>query len=139
MKNVTTGSCNCGAVKFAIQASVNDVYMCHCSICRKATGSGGIAVAIVNKSEFSWVSGQDFVRTWQKPQHDWQCSFCTQCGSPLPGRNDQQSLYVPASLIDTGKDELTVRHHFYVDSKAEWEAIGDNGMQHPQGFATSKT
>jgi len=31
------GECNCGAVQFEIDADLTDVFVCHCSICRRST------------------------------------------------------------------------------------------------------
>jgi hypothetical protein len=44
---MTRGECNCGAVQFEIDADLTDVFVCHCSICRRSTGSNGIAVVVV--------------------------------------------------------------------------------------------
>ena len=128
------GECNCGDVSFEITADVKDVYVCHCSICRKSTASGGIAVVVVSNNDFNWLTGEELIKTWQKPSHDWETSFCTICGSALPGKNDEERMYVPAGLISQGGEHLHVAHHIWVDSKAHWEIIGDNGMQHPEGF-----
>ena len=59
------GTCNCGGVKFKVDRAPQEVYVCHCSICRKATGSGGIAVTIVPKAEFTWLEGREHIRTWE--------------------------------------------------------------------------
>ncbi|MBD1388706.1 GFA family protein [Neiella sp. HB171785] len=128
------GECNCGTVSFEITAETNDVYICHCSICRKATGSGGIAVIVVANDDFHWLSGQTAIKTWHKPEHDWQTSFCCHCGSSLPGANDSKRMYVPVGLLSEGADDLNVAHHIWVDSKASWEQIADSGQQHPQAF-----
>ena len=128
------GSCNCGSVKFEIRKPVSDVYVCHCSICRKSTGGGGIAVTIVNNDCFSWLEGQRFIKTWSKPNHDWQASFCSECGSPLPGKNDDVASYIPVSLLDTGFETLRIKHHLFVDSKAPWEEIGDDAQKHKNNF-----
>jgi len=125
-----TGECNCGAVTFEISATVEDVLICHCSICRRATGGAGIAVAIVKSETFKWLTGKHKIKTWDKPDHDWQASFCTICGSSLPGKNDENSLYVPVSLLNNGVEQLKVAHHIFVGSKANWEEIGDSGKQH---------
>jgi len=131
----TKGSCNCDRVKFAIDVPLLDVYVCHCSICRKSTGSGGIAVAIVRNQDFSWLEGKDLVKKWIKPNHDWETSFCGNCGSPLPGINDQHTSYVPVSLLDSGYENLKVQSHLFVDSKASWEEIADNATIHTKGFS----
>ena len=130
------GECNCGAVSFEINTELRDVYVCHCSICRKATASGGIAVVVVNNNDFKWLKGQEQVKTWQKPGQDWETSFCINCGSALPGKNDDDRMYVPAGLISEGGEQMQVAHHIWVDSKAHWEVIADNGIQHPKGFGS---
>lgn len=128
------GACNCGAVSFETTAELSDVYMCHCSICRRATGSNGIAVLIVDNDQLQWTSGEDLIQSWKKPDADWEMWFCSRCGSPVPGSNDEQRMFVPAGSLVEGYDELVVAHHIWVDSKAPWDEIGDDGRQHPEGF-----
>ena len=128
------GQCNCGAVSFEIAMEPTDIYICHCSICRKWSGTNGIAVTIVPNDRFRWISGQDRVASWQKPGADWQSWFCRDCGSALPGHNDDQAMFVPAGLLPGETGKLKVAHHIWVDSSAEWDQIGDHGKQHPKGF-----
>ena len=133
---MASGHCNCGQVAFEIDADITDVYVCHCSICRRSTGANGIAVVVVDNEKFRWVEGENLIRTWDKPSHDWQSSFCTHCGSTLPGRNDEARMYVPAGLLAEGDKHLKVAHHIWVGSKAAWDEIGDGGRQHPQAFSS---
>ena len=128
------GECNCGAVAFEITSKISDVFICHCSICRRSTGSNGIAVVVISNSDFRWVRGEKLINTWHKPEHDWKTSFCQNCGSPLPGVNDESRMYVPVGLISEGDENLKVAHHIWVGSKATWDEIGDNGKQHQQAF-----
>ncbi|NER80857.1 MAG: GFA family protein [Leptolyngbya sp. SIO1D8] len=131
---MVTGECNCGAIAFEITSSISDVFICHCSICRRSTGSNGIAVVVISNGDFHWIRGEELINTWHKPGHDWQTGFCQNCGSPLPGVNDESRMYVPAGLITEGGEDLKVAHHIWVDSKATWDEIGDNGQQHQQAF-----
>ena len=128
------GKCNCGLVAFEIDSDISEVFVCHCSICRKSTGSNGIAVIVVDKDVFRWTQGSNMIESWEKPGEDWQTSFCRVCGSPLPGINDESRMYVPAGLITQGGESLKVAHHIWVESKAVWDEIGDSGKQHPQSF-----
>ncbi len=128
------GQCNCGAIKFEISADVSDVIICHCSICRRSTGSNGIAVFVVDNEDFRWTGGEELIATWKKPDADWQTWFCRTCGSRLPGVNDEKRMFIPAGLITEGGDKLEVRHHIWVDSKATWDVIGDAGRLHPHAF-----
>lgn len=128
------GQCNCGAFAFEIDAEISDIYVCHCSICRRSTGSNGIAVVVTDNDVFRWTRGEDNVATWKKPDADWQTCFCRICGSSLPGKNDETRMFVPAGLIVEGSETLRVAHHICVGSKAAWDEIGDNGRQHPDKF-----
>jgi len=130
------GECNCGAVQFEIDADLKDVYVCHCSICRRFTGSQGIAVVVFPKQQFRWLRGEDHVATWQKPGADWHAYFCRVCGSAVPGENDPHTMFAPAGAITQGGESLEVRHHVWVGSKASWDRIGDEGRQHPEGFGS---
>jgi hypothetical protein len=131
------GECNCGAVAFEVRAEVPGLFVCHCSICRKATGTNGIAVAVVEKAAFRWIRGQEQIATWKKPGTDWQMGFCRTCGSPVPGANDESRMFVPAGLFTSGDESLKVIHHIWVGSKAPWDEIGDAGRQHPEGLQTA--
>jgi hypothetical protein len=128
------GECNCGAVAFEITAELSDVFVCHCSICRRFTGSNGIAVVIVDNDAFRWIRGTEQIGTWKKPKADWQSWFCRICGSALPGANDESRMFVPAGVFTDGVAGLRVAHHVWVNSKADWDEIGDSGRQHPEAF-----
>ena len=124
------GECNCGAVAFTISEDISDVYVCHCSICRKLTGANGIPVVIVENTAFHWTRGEAHITSWKKPNADWRAWFCKTCGSTLPGVNDERHMFVPAGLISEGAEKLQVAHHIWVESKACWDQIGDLGKQH---------
>lgn len=128
------GECNCRAVAFEIDSDLSDVFVCHCSICRRFTGSSGIAVVVVASDAFRWIRGSIQITAWKKPNADWHSYFCRVCGSALPGANDESRMFVPAGLITEGGERLTVAHHVWVNSKADWDEIGDAGRQHPEAF-----
>ena len=128
------GECNCQAIAFEIDADVSDVYVCHCSICRKATGNNGMAVLVVSNDVFRWVRGNELAATWTKPDHEWQTWFCPTCGSTLPGTNDTKRMFVPAGAITEGGDNLKIAAHIWVDSKASWDEIADTAIQFPEQF-----
>jgi hypothetical protein len=130
------GECNCGRVAFEITSELPGVIVCHCSICRRATGSNGIAVMVVDNGVFRWRRGQDRVTSWKKPDAEWEMWFCRTCGSPVPGKNDESRMFVPAGLIIEGGESLEVTHHIFVDSRATWDEIGDTGKQCPGAFAS---
>ena len=128
------GECNCGGVRFEIDADLAGIFVCHCSICRRSTGSNGIAVVVFPKERFQWIRGEELVATWRKPGTEWQKWFCSVCGSPVPGENDAKTMFAPAGSLTQGAEALKVIHHVWVGSKAPWDEIGDSGEQHAEGF-----
>ena len=77
--------------------------------------------------------------SWDKPNHDWQSNFCKNCGSSLPGKNDESSTYIPVGLFDSGHEKLAVKHHLYTAFKGSWEKFNDNGVQHKNNFCAGNT
>lgn len=128
------GECNCGAVRFEVDADLEDVYVCHCSICRRSSGSNGMAVVVVPNDSFRWIDGDHHVVMWSKPGTRWEKWFCRTCGSPVPGRNDPERMFVPAGCITEGGEALRVAHHIWVGSRAVWDEIGDAGQRHAEQF-----
>ncbi len=125
------GQCNCGAVSFKITADPSEII-----ICRRYSGNNGVAVIIVDRSNFQWLCGEADIQTWKKkPDADWRAFFCRTCGSALPGPNDDTRMFVPAGLMTHDSVTLKVAHHIWVSSKAGWDEIGDDGEQHVDAFA----
>ena len=131
---VATGECNCGAIQFEIDGELSGVFVCHCSICRRSTGSNGIAVVLVPSDKLRWIRGEEHITMWTKPNTSWETWFCRVCGSRVPGQNDAARMFVPAGSIKTGGEALKVIHHVWVGSKAVWDEIGDSGKQHAEAF-----
>src|SRR5688572_31085247 len=57
-----TGSCLCGSIKFDIKPPFEAFRYCHCSRCRKASGSAHAANCLVPESQFRWLAGESSVR-----------------------------------------------------------------------------
>ncbi|MGD8637048.1 MAG: GFA family protein [Gammaproteobacteria bacterium] len=126
--------CNCRGVAFEIKADLTEVFVCHCSICRRSSGSNGMAVVVIDNDKFRWIRGEGLITYWKKPGTDWQKWFCRICGASLPGVNDATRMFVPAGLISEGGESLRVKHHIWLGSRAVWDKIGDAGKQHPEAF-----
>lgn len=133
------GECSCGAVRFEIDVPIEDVYVCHCSLCRRSTGSSGIAVILVPNEHLRFTAGRDHVATWKKPDSEWQTWFCRTCGAPVPGVNGPTNMFVPAGAINEGGEALRVAHHVWVGSKAAWDVIGDAGRQHVEAYGSGSS
>jgi hypothetical protein len=124
------GSCLCGGVKFEITRAVGPFELCHCSRCRKASGSAFVAGIGVNREDFRLVQGGELIETFEAPVREspppYRAHFCRRCGSPVPNPfDDSPWLEVPAGLLDDDP-EMRPGRHIFVDFKSPWFNIKDD-------------
>lgn len=113
------GSCLCGAVRFEISGDYDGFFLCHCSLCRKGTGSAHAANLFGSKASIAWLSGEAKVKTFGIEGTRHQRSFCTECGSPVPRPHVFGGSVVPAGSLDTPLDIKPA--HICVASRANWD------------------
>ena len=116
---VRRGSCLCGARAYEIDGEIDGVWVCHCSLCRKASGSNGNSILIVPTKRFRWVKGEDHCVTFAL-RPTYSITRCKTCGTPLPAESDAQNVYVTAGTLDEplGKG---VHTHLFCASRADWD------------------
>ena len=113
------GSCLCGTVKFKVEGVFGGFFLCHCSHCRKDTGSAHAANLFSSTAKFQWLAGHDKVQTYNLPQTRHVHCFCSVCGSALP-HVTSDSIVVPAGCLDTDL-AMTPDAHIFVASRAAWD------------------
>ena len=123
MKN-KKGSCLCGNVSFSIVGDVRGVGSCHCSRCRKVSGTNGNAVFLVSIENFKWHEGQGKTTGFSFP-NGWGVSRCDNCGSPLPVSHDGKQYWVQAGLMDDSLD-TEMKQHIFCASRADWDRESPN-------------
>ncbi len=125
MSKITKGSCLCGSVTYQFSGPELVFQYCHCSRCRKFTGSAYAANIIVNPEQFEWLSGESSVGRFEYPEarHFATC-FCIRCGSSLPWlAKSGRSVIIPAGTLDEDPGIRPVHNIFYQD-RAPWrEAV----------------
>jgi hypothetical protein len=122
---VATGGCLCGRVRFRLLDRLAPVGFCHCSQCRRVSGTGSNAVLNVRADRFAWDSGEDTLRRYATPT-GWTSVFCPECGCPMPHPTpDGGRLFVPAGALD-GDPPLTIAGHIFIGSKPSWVLICDD-------------
>ncbi|MEC7816553.1 MAG: GFA family protein [Pseudomonadota bacterium] len=122
------GECLCGEVTFQIDGDLPNLYQCHCSLCRKVTGSSANAATFVDAANFRWLSGQDKISSFQKPT-GYRSDFCSNCGSPVPNPlRGMELVWVPAGLLE-GAVDSAVSVHLHLGSGADWERGTENCLR----------
>lgn len=121
MTQKTAGSCQCGAVRFEISGSFGAFFLCHCSRCRKDTGSAHGANLFSSTARIVWLSGLQNVKTYRVPGTRHEKCFCADCGGALPSvQMNGALLVVPAGSLDSPID-IRPNAHICCDSRAPWD------------------
>ncbi len=130
---VVGGSCLCGGVRFEVTLPFRRVNACHCSRCRKHSGSVGLVQGRVPRDQFRLLAGAGLVRTHTPPGGKAK-AFCTTCGSSLFGGDwpDGGEISVRFGSLD-GDPELRPQYHTFVASKAPWDELPDDGLPRYDG------
>lgn len=71
-----TGSCHCGAVRFAITSDFPELTSCDCSLCKRRNA----LMVKVHESAFELLAGAEQLATYQWHTHTAVHHFCKVCG-----------------------------------------------------------
>ncbi|HEV7275305.1 MAG TPA: GFA family protein [Devosiaceae bacterium] len=125
------GSCLCGAVRYAVADAFEYAANCHCSNCRRATGSAFKPFAGIRVGQLQLTAGADSRLLLGDPQGDHD-TRCRQCGSLLYSivRDGAFAHVAMGTLIDAPTIRPT--EHIFVGSKAPWHEITDGLPQYAE-------
>ena len=70
------GSCQCGAVRYQVNADLSSTITCNCSRCSRL----GLILTFVPPSEFTLISGEDATTEYLFNRHVIHHHFCSTCG-----------------------------------------------------------
>lgn len=125
--NKVSGSCLCGTVSYQYVGPVKVFQYCHCSRCRKFTGSAHASNIIIDPSQFQWLTGEESVGRFELPGAKYfATSFCKTCGSSLPWLTKSgKAMVIPAGTLNDDPKEKPV-HNIFIADKAPWfEHVSD--------------
>jgi len=120
------GSCLCGALRYSITGEPSRFYHCHCSRCRKATGTGHATNVFLDNGAIIWTGDQGLIKKYKVPEAErFTRTFCSQCGGPLPAAIPEMNLvFVPAGTLDD-EPNIKPQARIFVDSRTNWSCSGD--------------
>jgi len=108
-----TGGCQCGRVRYTAEIESDDAYLCHCKMCRRATGGASIAFVNVTVAGVTWESAPD----WYRSSPIAQRPFCSACGTPLGFAFVESSETMDLTLGSFDDPTRFVpRHHYASES-----------------------
>jgi hypothetical protein len=116
-----TGTCLCGATKWTADIDPTAVHYCHCSMCRRWTGSPFATLAWYPRSAVSW-TGPKPVEFRSSPIAIR--SHCGICGTPLHVAYDgQNEMALAIGSMDTPQT-LKPTHHYGAEARLPWVDVG---------------
>lgn len=115
-----SGSCLCGRVRYTVSGEAQRFYHCHCSRCRKASGTGH-ATNLFVQGGLTWNSGAELIRTFKLPEAErFTNTFCEVCGSRMPRFIEKLGMvFIPAGSLEDEPD-MRPQARIFLDSRAEW-------------------
>ncbi|MEM7794580.1 MAG: GFA family protein [Cyanobacteria bacterium P01_C01_bin.118] len=100
-----TGGCQCGQIRYELQAEPLTLYVCHCTECQRQSSSAfGMSMPVPRES-LHLTKGTP--KHWSRPSDSGRtvtCFFCGDCGTRLfhqPSRDRKITNIKPGTLDDT--------------------------------------
>lgn len=128
-KGIHRGGCQCGSLRYEIIGEPLEIYICHCTECRRQSSSAfGISV-IIPRSAFTLIGGAAMF--WSRPTATGgrlDCAFCPQCGVRLWHEEAGEDIIsVKGGSLDDPPD-LSRARHIWTASRLAGVVIPDGAI-----------
>jgi hypothetical protein len=127
---ILSGKCLCGMVHYEVEDRFRYSLNCHCSNCRRTTGSAFKPFAGIERGKLRITGGADHLLIFgDESAHD---AHCGKCGSLLYSLVRQAAFVhvTLGTLVDS--PSLRPTAHIFVGSKAPWYTITDDLPQYEE-------
>ena len=124
------GACLCRSVQYSVDDAFEYAMNCHCSQCRRTTGSAFKPFAGIPREKLRFTTGTDGLLIYGgESEND---THCKACGSLLFSivREGKYVHVAMGTLIDA--PSIRPSAHIFVGSKAPWFTITDDLPQHDE-------
>ena len=116
------GGCQCGALRYELNAAPITLYACHCSNCQKQTGSAFVLSTVIPEAAFSFTEGKPGKTEWEADSGAQRFGYyCKDCGNRIANGQTPSTgiLSLRAGNFD---DTSWVRPagHIWVKSAQPW-------------------
>jgi hypothetical protein len=127
------GACLCGSIRYEVADEFKYALNCHCSDCRKATGSAFKPFGGIERSKLRIVDGREQIFLYGSPDanHDVHCKVCGSLFYSVIGNRVHVTL---GTLVD--EPTICPTGHIFVADKAPWFEISDSLPQYERDKPT---
>ena len=129
-----TGGCQCGGVRYDCAEKPLELYICHCTECRKQSASAFGISFIVPRTNFHLTRGKP--QLWTRDTDSGrklECAFCPACGSRVWHQRSSTSktVSVKAGSLDDPVDSSNAVH-IWTSSKLPSAVVPEGARRFPQ-------
>lgn len=107
---VLSGTCLCGQVQISVRGAPLRVGICHCTDCRKVSGSAFTFYAIWPAQQFEYLG--------ETSEFRGRC-FCPRCGSHLFSVDDQEAE-IQLGIVSEAPTSLVPSYELWVKRREPW-------------------
>lgn len=117
------GSCLCGKVSLTLDGPIDAIIHCHCSKCRKNSGTAYATNGFVAREDLTISAPQEALGRYETSPGKFRY-FCSTCASPIYSENTQDPtrLRLRLGILDSEIEERPLSHNF-VSSRANWDDL----------------
>lgn len=131
---VAEGGCQCGAVRYAFYAPLENPHACHCRMCQRAVGGAFALLAGGKKENFAWTKGKP---AFFASSNVAKRGYCRDCGTPLSFAYDMPKArtYVTIGSLDDA-EAAAIIIQYGVESRLGWVRFCEDAPSEATGEAS---
>jgi hypothetical protein len=135
------GGCTCGAVRFRLISAPLVVHACHCTECRRLTGSAFALNALIESDRLEILAGEarpvPVVGASGKPQPLFRCPDCqVALWSHYPAAGPKLA-FVRVGTLDA-PERLPPDIHIFTSTKLPWLQLPDGARAVPEYYSAKE-
>ena len=119
------GNCLCNAVNFHLPDEFLYAFYCHCSECRRFSGSAFSVAGGISREKLIVTNGEEHIKYYRK-RGVANLAFCEMCGSSLFSDNFKRGLIHIRYGALNEEPSLKPQAHMHVASMLPWYEITDD-------------
>lgn len=109
--SIRSGGCLCGKVQYSVKDAPIRIGLCHCTDCRKESGSSFATFGIWPRHAFKSIGEVKYFHGR---------GFCPECGSRVFSESDGDEIEIRVGSLDMAPTDLEPTYELWVKRRENW-------------------